>query len=263
MPKQRLSDVGLRSLPIPQSGQVDYWDATLPSFGCRVSQGGSKTFILNIRNSRRTIGRFPILSLAEARGEAKRLLAEFTLGRTRPQSITYAQSVDLFLTEKARSKKPRTVSDYKRLLNRLPFKGRLSEISHAEASRQLDKFTSPGERTHLLVAGKVLFNWCIKRRLATENPFIGLAADKSPPRARVLSDAELKSIWRACEGTFGTIIKLLILTGQRRGEIAALRGGYISGDQITLPAHLCKNNREHTFPIGTSAAKVRSEEHTS
>jgi integrase len=256
MAKVVLTDMGLRSLPPPVSGQISYWDSKLPSFGVRVSQGGSKTFVINRHNSLITIGRFPILSLAEARGEAKRLLAEFTLGRARPQSITYAQAVQLFLTEKARSKKPRTVNDYKRLLNRLPFKGRLSDITHADASRQLDKFTSLGERAHLLVAGKVLFNWCIKRRFTTENPFVGLAADKSTPRARVVSDAELKSIWQACAGTFGTIVKLLILTGQRRGEIAALRAGYVAEDTITLPAHLCKNNREHTFPIETLASNL-------
>jgi hypothetical protein len=49
-----------------------------------VSQGGSKTFILNRQNNLITIGRFGVLTLAEARTEAKKLLAEFTLGKVRP-----------------------------------------------------------------------------------------------------------------------------------------------------------------------------------
>jgi integrase len=79
---------------------------------------------------------------------------------------------------------------------------------------------------------------------------LGLAARKMAPRVRVLSEAELRAIWNACEATFGTIVRLLILTGQRRGEIAALQPSFISDDAVTLPARLCKNNREHTFPIG-------------
>ena len=85
MPKIAFSDTKLRSLPIPQTGQVDYWCNKLAGFGVRVSQGGSKTFVLNIHNSRRAIGRYPLISLSKARTEAKRLLAERTLGKVRPQ----------------------------------------------------------------------------------------------------------------------------------------------------------------------------------
>ena len=100
MAKTALSDAGLRSLTPPSKGQQSYWDKTLPSFGVRVSQGGSKTFVLNRSNSLITIGRFPVLSLSQARTEAKKLLAEFTLGKVRPQSITYQLAVELFLGEK-------------------------------------------------------------------------------------------------------------------------------------------------------------------
>ena len=54
MPKVALSDALIRALTAPEKGQLDFWDESLPSFGLRVSQGGSKTFILNIANSRRT-----------------------------------------------------------------------------------------------------------------------------------------------------------------------------------------------------------------
>jgi hypothetical protein len=89
MPKISLNDAALRSLPTPEAGQLDYWDSGLTSFGVRVSQGGSKTFILNISNSRRAIGRYPVISLSEARDEAKRILAEKTLGKLRPQPLAF------------------------------------------------------------------------------------------------------------------------------------------------------------------------------
>jgi len=71
MPKAHFSDLFLRAIKPPESGQLDFWDTSFPGFGCRVSQGGSKTFILNIRNRRRTLGRYGILSLAKAREEAR------------------------------------------------------------------------------------------------------------------------------------------------------------------------------------------------
>jgi integrase len=131
----------------------------------------------------------------------------------------------------------------------------------------------------VLVAHKVFCNWAIKRRYIEHHPTSGLSAHARATRSRVLSDAELQCIWQACEQTgdeptsrevapngrqdsprlpvhFATIVKLLILTGQRRGEIAALRADYISNDTCTLPPTLTKNKREHTFPIGSFSAAL-------
>jgi len=256
--KVAFSDAGLRSLASPAKGQASYWDEKLPSFGLRVSQGGSKTFILKRQNSFITIGRFGVLTLAEARTEAKRLLAEFTLGKVRPQSITYQQAVELFLDEKIKARRSRTVADYKRLLNRFNFKGQLADLTHQELQRRLKRFTSQGEYNHLLVALKILCNWAIKRRYIEHNPTLGLSTHQRPTRARVLSNEELKAIWDACDGTYGFIVKLLILTGQRRGEIAALHWEWIDEEArtISFPASITKNGRPHTIPFGPMAYAV-------
>ena len=83
----RLTDVSVRALPLPEEGQKTHWDDTLQNFGCRVSQGGTKSFVVQHGPDRRlvTIGRFPVVSLADARAEAKRVLAELTLGKHRPE----------------------------------------------------------------------------------------------------------------------------------------------------------------------------------
>jgi hypothetical protein len=80
VPKLALNDLRIMSLKAPEQGQCDVWDAGFKggSFGVRISQGGAKTFILKHGNRRHTIGRYPILKLAEARTEARRMLAEFT-----------------------------------------------------------------------------------------------------------------------------------------------------------------------------------------
>jgi hypothetical protein len=83
-----------------------------------------------------TIGRYPIISLAKARDQAKRLLAAFTLGRVRPQSVTFGQALEFFLADKRQGRRSRIVDDYERLLDRFGFKGQLAHITADEASRK-------------------------------------------------------------------------------------------------------------------------------
>src|SRR5437762_79623 len=136
----KLTDIAIRALGVPDQGQRDYWDETLPCFGVRVSQGGSKTFILMKKDSRKAIGRYPHISLSQARTEAKRLLAEMTLGRVQPRSMTFKELVDLFFSLQCTEQrnKPRTIYDYRRLLSRhflSRFSERqLSDISHEHIS---------------------------------------------------------------------------------------------------------------------------------
>jgi integrase len=264
MPKQSLSDALVRSLPVPEKGQCDVWDTSLPGFGVRVSQGGSKTFILNVSNSRRTIGRYPVLSLAEARTEAKRMLAEKTLGKLRPQALSFPAAVKLFLDEKRNARRANTVSDYEYYLDRFfDFKGQLADVTHGEIVRRLDRIKSAAMYNHALASVRGFFNWCQKRRYISDNPVMGISARRTKTRERVLTDAELKRIWTACNdhtnqlpASFRRIVKLLMLTGQRRSEVAAFAGEFFADKLCTLPAELCKNGNEHTFPLGQLASEV-------
>jgi hypothetical protein len=80
---------------------------SLPTFGVRVSPKGTKTFVVKIHNGRQAIGRYPIISLADARKQARRLLAEKTLGKIRPQAVTFSDAVSLFIEEKRSTAAPR------------------------------------------------------------------------------------------------------------------------------------------------------------
>lgn len=261
-----LTDLKLRNLPLPAKGQVCYWD-TLPGFGIRVSQGGARTFLLKHKNRFITLGRYhpDIFPLAKARDEAKRILAEFTLGKVRPQSITYDQAVKLFIEDKKRAKRTSTAEGYEWLLNRLGLRGQLADITHGEISRGLNTIKSRSTYDHALVAARIFFNWCLKRRYISENPTFGLSPHGTPKRARTLTTDELRAIWQACNDSdndlpqhYRDIVKLLVLTGQRRGEVAALRGDYFKDDLCTLPPTLTKNGRLHQFPIGSLAYSVLS-----
>jgi integrase len=107
--------------------------------------------------------------------------------------------------------------------------------------------------------GRSAFAWAAKRGVVTVNPFGALPISKSvAKRERVLSDQELSEIWQAAAQTaepYGTIVRLLILTGQRRGEVAGIAWNEISDDfaSWTLPGERTKNAAAHTVPLSTPA----------
>jgi len=260
-----LTDVTVRSLKPPESGQRTYVCDSLPGFGCRVSQGGAKTFVLLYGQDRQriTLGRYPIISLADARDTAKRLLAERTLGKFRPKSVKWQEALDEFLAAVAERNKPRTHASYARLLNRHFNFGtkRLAEITPDDITRRLDALAEvPSERNHALTVVKVFLRWAMKppRRYLPHSPCEGMTISKRPSRKRSLTDREIVILWNATDEDeiFHKIVRLCILTGQRRGEIGALRAEYIDWNRraITLPD--TKNGRPHTFPFGPMAEKI-------
>lgn len=259
-----MTGIAIRALPAPERGQRTYYDDTLAGFGCRISQGGTRSFVLQHGPTRQliTIGRFPIISLAQARTEAKRLLAERTLGKHQPEKISWDDAVILFLTACQQKNRPRTQAGYKRLLEK-HFKfgpTKLAAITPIDIHRRLDKLTDvPGERAHALRVIKIFFNWA-KPRYVDRSPCDGMEVIKGPSRTRRLSDPELVSVWCATseENCFHKIVRLCVLLGQRRGEIGLLRGEYLdrAARTITFPAEIVKNGREHTIPYGDMAAVI-------
>src|SRR5687767_12262854 len=86
----KLTDLGIRALPDQEGSAKIYLSDSVPGFGVRVS-GSTKSYVLThgARRHRETIGRVGILTLQEARAEAKRRLAEYTLGKTRPEARSW------------------------------------------------------------------------------------------------------------------------------------------------------------------------------
>jgi integrase len=107
--------------------------------------------------------------------------------------------------------------------------------------------------------GRAAFAWSVKRGAVRVNPFAALPIDRSiAKRERVLSDQEIAEIWRVAgdaTAPYGAIIRLLILTGQRRGEVAGMAWNEISEDLATwtLPSERTKNGAAHTVPLSELA----------
>jgi integrase len=261
----KLTDIGLRALPVPHKGQKLYYDDVLPSFGCRVSQGGTRSFFVQHGADRQftTIGRYPIISLSDARTEAKRILAERTLGKLRPRSVPWDVALAGFLEHLQTNNKPRTVADYTRLLNRhFDFKKQdIADITADDISRRLDRIhDAPAERNHALVVIKIFLSWAQKppRRYIERNPSEGMTVARRASRKRVLSDREIATVWNAAcrDEPFHHIVRLCIILGQRRGEVGSLRPEYVDWQERTITLPDTKNNRSHTFPFGPMAADI-------
>jgi integrase len=128
----------------------------------------------------------------------------------------------------------------------------LNEIMHDDVARALDAIAAPSERAHALKDLRTFFNWCIPRYLQV-SPCVGIRKPPYKSRDRVLDEEELGKVWRTAQAIgypYGTIVQLLILTGQRSGEIAALQWDWIGDDVIMIPASATKNARATTIPIG-------------
>lgn len=264
----RLTDLRVQSFKPPERGQQIHRCSELKGFACRVSQGGTKTFVLIVGLERQfiTVGRYPAVTLAEARAVAKNILAERQLGRYQPPREIFGPTLDLYDQQHVAKLAPRTQQEQRRLWKRYlthlrPKK--LADITTKSITDITDK-AAPSEAEHLHRACTAFFRWCVRRRLLQHSPLEGLELPhKSKPRERVLSDDELRAVWHAADkydGYFGVILKLLILTGQRRGEIAALQRDWISftPSNICIPSSHTKNGKAHTFPVGTYAASLVS-----
>ena len=117
-----------------------------------------------------------------------------------------------------------------------------------------------GMRRAVFAYASILFGWAAKRGDITSNPLTEMVKPDAPKsRDRVLTDSELAEIWRASEtmpAPFGPFFRLLILTGQRRGEVASMSWGELdrASSTWTIPADRAKNGVAHIVPISDIAA---------
>jgi integrase len=250
----RLTDNTIRNLPLPERGQVTYFDEGSP-LQLRVSKGGAKTFVVVVGNGQRAvIGRYGAVSLQDARQAARHIKAEKTLGRVLPRAVALAVARKEYLESLDIRKS--TKGYYERNLSRLRG-SKLQDVTPRELNRVLDDLGHTS-RIQAIRTYSAFFNWCIRRHYLDTSPCARMVAGRSTSRARVLSDAELKAVWCACDGTFGTIVKLLILTGQRRGEIGSLPWDWVNEEArtISFPASMKKNGRAHSIPFGPMTYEV-------
>jgi integrase len=257
--------------PKPNQVQTDYFDELAKGLALRVSsthRGWVLFYRWNGKLTRLTLGSYPATGIAAARTkalEAKRALAE---GRD-PRSAkagTFATICDEYLHREGG--KLRTLASRESLLRRLvlPILGPrpIDDIQRSEIIRCLDQVEDeqgPVQADRTLAAISRIMNWHASRSDSFRSPIVrGMARTKSKERARerVLSDNELRAVWRQAEanGVFGALIRFILLTAARRSEASELRWNEIGGGVWTLPAARNKTKVDLVRPLSKAALMV-------
>jgi integrase len=229
---------------------------------------------------RLTLGRYPILSLADARKMATEALYKITHGenqqaekeadRTFPR---FDETLDDFIRLHCnRQNREATARETERLLRArfLPsWAARdIRTIAKHDVLVVLDAIVEDGKPSaanHALAAVRKMFSWCLQRGIVDVSPCAGIAAPSgAKERDRVLDNDELVAVWRAADATgypYGSIVKLLFLTAQRRSEVTAMRWPEIDAvNQIwALPPERTKNARAHQVPLPPLAQALIAE----
>lgn len=274
-----LTELAIRKLSPKGGARIEVWDDKMPGFGVRVSPRGTRSFVLMYyvagRKRRLTLGRFPTMSLAKARQRAHEVLATIADGGTpelpeKSAVIHFATVVDEFVVGHcARHNRASHAHETERLL-RARFASTWGErdirsITRGEVLLVLDAAVAEGHSStanHALAAVRKLFNWALERGLVDASPCTGISRP-APARARerVLSAVELGAVWhgaRSLSAPFSQIVRLLVLTAQRRGEVAGMRWSEIDWTNAVwnIPAERTKNGRAHAVPLSPLALDV-------
>lgn len=246
MPK--LTELFIERLPLSKT-RVTHWDTLLPAFGVRIGVRTKTFLVIDSSGSRRKLGHYPALKLADARTKAREHMrapspqADFT---TAEATAAYLAAIDV---------RPNTHRFYKLYLDKLDAKYSRSDLASLTPRQIAELIDSP----HMHLALKVFFNWCKGQALLTVSPMENLKPiGKFKTRSRILTDEELKKVWIASEqlGNFGCIVRLCLLTGQRRGELSIAKQMPYTPTSLTFSANVTKNKREHSIPLTVASYKL-------
>jgi integrase len=294
--RQRLTNVAVEGARCPE-GRKDMmiFDADLPGFGLRVTAAGSRIFFLQYkaagRGRRATIGRYGELTAAQARRKAEALRGQVREHRDPVAETKLKNSAAVHAEAQARSMAARdafTVAalidgwrDHHLVERSISYRSRVpremkaslkpwitttaNSFSHADAIQVLDRAKidrGPIAANRLQAVCRACWGWALKRGVLEANPWTSTPRPtRERSRERVLTDLEIAAAWNAAKAMshpWNLIIPLLILTGQRRQEVAGMMWSEIDLDAgiWRLPPERTKNGRGHLVPLVPAALEM-------
>jgi integrase len=258
-------------------------DAHLPGLYLIVQPSGAKSWAVRYRRHGRTrkltLGAYPAVHLVAARDLGATALRDVAKNRdpghdkarTRAKQTDAIEDVVTRFVEQhcRRHNKPRTAEESERMLRKhvLPrWRGRtVSELRRRDVLDLIDGIVSdvtPKAGNNVLAVVRKMLNWCVERDMIPSSPCAGVKRPAAETvRDRVLNDDELASVLRAADqvgGPFGSLVKLLILTGARRNECAKMQWSELDLDRRlwTLDRERVKNDERHEVPLSKQAIAV-------
>ncbi|MBU3259312.1 integrase arm-type DNA-binding domain-containing protein [Roseovarius sp. PS-C2] len=269
----------------PDASRREIPDPALSGLYLVVQPSGAKSWALRYRYAGKpkklTLGKWPIMGVAAARSAASEAIEAVEHGNDPGAAKRKAKAarIEAQLSERDKIKtlveqyttrhlsKLKSGADVQAQLARhvLPSWGdrKIQDIGKRDVIDLLDGIADSGR---VVTANRVraylssFFNWCVERDVIAASPLFGVKpVAKEASRERVLSDDEIRWLWRAGDDLgqpWGQIAKLLLLTGQRRAEVVGMTDSEITGDLWHLEADRTKNGRAHDVPLSKAAQDI-------
>jgi integrase len=280
----RLTDASVRKALPPARGQAMFWDSDVKGFALRVTPGGAKAFLLDYRAEGRqrriTIGQYPDWSVQAARKTAKDLKREVDHGRD-PMGDRRAQRVaptvqelwERYQLEYLPHKAPRSQVDERIMWEKiiLPRFGKMrvaavtaDDIDSLHHDITTVRYT-PIRANRTVEVLRKAFNLAIRWKWREDNPAVGVRRNPEERRNRYLYKTEIAALAQAldehCEPMSANAIKLLMLTGARRGEVLGATWDMfdLENGVWTKPSAHTKQRRLHRVPLNSPALHLLRE----
>ena len=272
----KLTASSIEALKLDGATDRIVFDDDVPGFGIRLRASGKRSWIFQYKIAGKTrriaLGEVSAIKLAKARDLAGDLHAKVRLGgdpgADKRQSVQRASNTFASLAESfigAYTARPRTMDEVRRHLNKYaaPLHHRsidtLTLRDIADLLSRIEQDSGAVSANRVRASLSQLFSWGMQQGIATSNPVANTSKRKEESRERVLSADELGRIWSALNGDdYSDIVRLLILTGQRRAEISDLQWSEVDFGRnvITLASERTKNHRAHTIPLAATAREI-------
>jgi integrase len=285
--RKQLTEAAIQKLGAPPSGRLELFDSIVPGLAVRVTQNGAKSFVVRGRIKGRrepirlTIGDALGMKLSDARDEASGVLKICRAGKDpreerrrekiaaqRADGLEFERVLDAFIDKHAR--KNRSCAETQGIFKRYVtprWRGRLlGDIGREDVVTLLDNVedkVSVYQANRTLAAVRKLMNWAVLRGMISSSPIVaGMARQGEESRTRYLNFHEIRLVWQATERVgypFGPFFQLLLVTGQRRSEVAgALWKSFdLERERLwRLTPQEVKAGREHLVPLSDLALEI-------
>jgi len=288
MAKTKFTDSFIKSLPAPDK-QTEIFDASLEKFGLRLYPSGTKTFFIAYHSAIKgnvqkfNIGKYPTVTLYDARKRAREIIAKLQLGidpvyekqknkleaLKASQRITFNELCALFIKHHVSKLRKHTQNDYISKVNKhiIPTFGNMivEDFTRRDARLFIGEFIDNnqpvhGNRIHAVLAK--MLNFAVEHEYIKINPIAGLKKmGNEKSRDRYYTPEEIKALWSTFEKQgepIAGLLKMLLLTGQRRGETSKMKWTDIdfNSNVWTIPASNTKNKIEHHVPLTHEAIEI-------
>lgn len=279
-----LTDKGVEKLKADLTKRREVPDAGKPGLYLVIQPSGRKSWAVRYRHrgapKKLTLDGFPSLATARKLAQAaldvvaeggdpatKKRVARAEAGNER---FIVKTVLPEFVDQYHRRKKQNRYADWvERLLenNVTPKWGdrHVATITRNDVEDLIEAIDQSGKRVlanRVLTALRTFFGWCVKQRsipLAV-SPCDGVdSLHEEVSRERVLSDDEVRWFWQASDEhgqPFGPMFKMLLLTGQRRSEVAGMTEREIDGADWIIPGSRTKNKQDNVVPLSDTARDV-------